>query len=55
MVAKDENAQSDEWIRLPFVKAETNGDMITVMFPNEGDFETDFDADWWNAPYKRGE
>ena len=33
----------------------TNGDMIKAMFPNEGDFETDFDADWWNAPYKGGQ
>lgn len=30
----------------------TNGDMIKAMFPNEGDFETDFDTEWWNAPYK---
>ena len=30
----------------------TNGDMIMAMFPNEGDFKTDFDADWWNVPYE---
>ena len=43
LVARDENAQSDEWIRLPFVKAETvlnipkgvtNGDMIQALFPD---------------------
>ena len=30
----------------------TNGDVISALFPNEGDFETDFDESWWNAPYK---
>lgn len=29
----------------------TNGDMIKVLFPNEYDFETDFDEKWWNEPY----
>ena len=29
----------------------TNGDVIKALFPNEHDFETDFDEDWWNAPY----
>lgn len=33
----------------------TNGDIIKTLFPQEGDFETDFDTDWWNSPYKRGE
>lgn len=33
----------------------TNGDIIKTLFPQEGDFETDFDTDWWNAPYKRGD
>jgi len=32
----------------------TNGDVIKAMFPNENDFETDFDAEWWNAPYQKG-
>jgi len=32
----------------------TNGDVIKALFPNEHDFETDFDADWWNAPYQKG-
>lgn len=32
----------------------TNGDVIKAMFPNEYDFETDFDAEWWNAPYQKG-
>ena len=30
----------------------TNGDVIMTLFPNEYDFETDFDEEWWNAPYK---
>lgn len=30
----------------------TNGDVIKALFPNEHDFETDFDEDWWNASYK---
>ena len=30
----------------------TNGDMIKALFPFEGDFETDFDVEWWNSPYK---
>ena len=29
----------------------TNGDIINVLFPNEYDFETDFDEKWWNTPY----
>lgn len=33
----------------------TNGDVIKELFPNELDFENDFDADWWNAPYKESE
>ena len=33
----------------------TNGDVIEAMFPNEHDFETDFDEDWWNAPYQKGD
>ena len=32
----------------------TNGEMIKRMFPNETDFETDFDEDWWNAEYTGG-
>lgn len=32
----------------------TNGDVIKALFPNEHDFETDFDEDWWNAPYQKG-
>ena len=32
-----------------------NGDVIKALFPNEGDFETDFDTEWWNAPYKAGD
>lgn len=31
----------------------TNGDVIKAMFPDESDFETDFDTDWWNAPYRK--
>ena len=30
----------------------TNGDVIKALFPNEYDFETDFDEDWWNSLYK---
>lgn len=30
----------------------TNGDIIKALFPNEHDFETDFDVGWWNAPYQ---
>ena len=30
----------------------TNGDVLKAVFPNESDFETDFDEDWWNADYK---
>lgn len=37
---------------LTIPESPTNGDIIKAMFPNEGDFETDFDADWWNAPWK---
>ncbi len=29
----------------------TNGDVIKALFPNEYDFETDFDEGWWNTPY----
>lgn len=29
-----------------------NGDVLKAVFPNESDFETDFDEDWWNADYK---
>ena len=32
LVARDENAQSDEWICLPLIKAETNGDVIKAIF-----------------------
>lgn len=32
----------------------TNGDIIKALFPNEHDFETDFDEEWWNAPYQQG-
>ena len=32
----------------------TNGDIIKALFPNESDFETDFDEKWWNAPYQKG-
>ena len=32
----------------------TNGDVIKALFPNEHDFETDFDEEWWNAPYQKG-
>ena len=32
----------------------TNGDVIMTLFPNEHDFETDFDEHWWNAPYQKG-
>ena len=39
----------------PIPENATNGDIIKTLFPQEGDFETDFDTDWWNAPYKRGE
>lgn len=31
----------------------TNGEVLKALFPNEHDFETDFDADWWNAPYQQ--
>ena len=31
----------------------TNGDVIKALFPNEHDFETDFDEYWWNAPYQK--
>lgn len=31
----------------------TNGDVIMTLFPNEYDFETDFDEEWWNAPYQK--
>lgn len=34
-------------------KFATNGDVIKALFPNESDFETDFDTDWWNAPYRK--
>ena len=30
----------------------TNGDVLKAVFPNESDFETDFDEDWWNAEYR---
>ena len=33
-------------------KRMTNGEVIKALFPNETDFETDFDAEWWNALYK---
>ncbi len=32
----------------------TNGEVIKALFPNEHDFETDFDETWWNAPYQKG-
>ena len=32
----------------------TNGDVIMTLFPNEYDFETDFDEEWWNALYQKG-
>jgi len=32
----------------------TNGEVLKAVFPNESDFETDFDEDWWNAEYKGG-
>ena len=38
----------------PIPNNATNGDVIKAMFPNEYDFETDFDAEWWNAPYQKG-
>lgn len=30
----------------------TNGEVIQTLFPNEHDFETDFDEEWWNSPYQ---
>ena len=33
----------------------TNGDVIRALFPNEHDFETDFDEVWWNSPYQKGD
>lgn len=53
LVAKDKNAQPNEWIRLPFVKAEivlnipkeiTNWDMIKIIFPNAEIVEEKEDA-----------
>ncbi len=38
---------------IPIPDNATNGDVIKVMFPNEHDFETDFDAEWWNAKYEK--
>ena len=38
----------------PIPDNSTNGDVIKTMFPNECDFETDFDEDWWNESYQRG-
>lgn len=37
-----------------FPENPTNGDMIKTLFPCE-DLEEDFDSEWWNSPYKRGE
>ena len=31
----------------------TNGEIIKALFPNEHDFETDFDEEWWNSPYQK--
>ena len=39
---------------IPIPDNATNGDVIKAMFPNEYDFETDFDAEWWNSPYQKG-
>ncbi len=53
LVARDENAQFNEWVRLPFVKAETvlnipkgvtNWDTIKTMFPNAEIVEEKKDA-----------
>lgn len=33
----------------------TNGDVIKALFPNEHDFETDFDEEWWNRLYQKGD
>ena len=48
-----ENAPTVSAVLIP--EGATNGDMIKALFPQEGDFETDFDAGWWNSPYKRGD
>ena len=37
-----------------FPENATNGDMIKALFPCE-DLEEDFDSEWWNSPYKRGD
>ena len=39
---------------IPIPDNATNGDVVMTMFPNEQDFETDFDWDWWNEPYQKG-
>jgi hypothetical protein len=49
----------DEIVRMiqngtPIPDNATNGDVINALFPNEHDFETDFDEEWWNAPYRKG-
>jgi hypothetical protein len=49
----------DEIVRMiqngtPIPDNATNGDVIKALFPNEHDFETDFDEEWWNAPYRKG-
>lgn len=31
-----------------------NGEVIMTLFPDEHDFETDFDEEWWNTPYQKG-
>lgn len=38
----------------PILDNATNGDVIKALFPNEHDFETDFDEVWWNALYQKG-
>lgn len=48
----------DEIVRMiqngiPIPDNATNGEVLKALFPNEHDFETDFDADWWNAPYQQ--
>ena len=47
---------SYKWIKngTPILDNSTNGDVIMAIFPNEHDFETDFDEEWWNSPYQKG-
>lgn len=49
----------DEIVRMiqngtPIPDNATNGDVLKAIFPNEYDFETDFDEEWWNSPYQKG-